>query len=409
MIDEYFNPEGIEKAEIAIFIPSCDEAEQIALPTQKAGLGLSKFYPDRQSVVVNCNHNFCSETKNAFLNTECPVPKIYASTPPGVKGKGANLANIFQIAANLAAKVVVILDANVLNVKSAWVKSLVEPILTGSAEFVAPLHLTHPNDAPISKTLVYPMMRSLFGRRVLQPISTDHAFSARLNETYRKQTWEHDNRGYRADLKMLALAIMAQAPIYQSFMAHPRTATLGRTDHSLAKSFSDVLAALFEIMEEKEDFWPQIKRSRPTAVFGATDSPLNAPTVVEIDSERIITEFFACLPEQLSSWNSIFSPELLAAPDLVAITNPKLRPQDITLTAETWRRVIFQTSWAFRQAKPENRLDLTSSLAPLFLARRLSHLQETEHFTEQQHAALLEQEAQGFENSKGELLALWQK
>ena len=80
------NPERISKVDIAVFIPSYNEAENIGLVVKKAAAGLKKFYPEAATVVVNCDNNSTDGTKEAFFDAECEVPRIYVSTSPGFRG-----------------------------------------------------------------------------------------------------------------------------------------------------------------------------------------------------------------------------------------------------------------------------------------------------------------------------------
>ncbi len=405
MVHEVINPEEVTRADIAVFIPSYQEADNIALPTKKAAAGLKKFYPDLSSVIVNCDNGSGDGTRTAFFEAECEVPRVYVSTPPGIRGKGANLRNIFQLAADFSARVVVVVDANLISIKTTWIKSLVEPVLAGSAEYVAPLYVRHRHDAPISQALAYPLTRSLFGRRVLQPICVDHAFSGRLNEIFRQRAWEIDDRGYKSDLGLLSTAIIHQAPICQSFMAHPRVTTLGSLDYDLSKAFSYVAGALFTLMLETWDFWSQVKRSRPTILAGVNEAPMNPAPLVEVDRDYLLASFIDCGREFRGVWVDIFSPPVLAAVEreLTTAVSGGLP----TMPIDLWCRVICEAALAFKTAGPNFRLDLAGALGPLFCVKNLTSSLASETMTERQYNAALESEALSFEMAKATLVEAW--
>ncbi|MBW1912694.1 MAG: glycosyl transferase, partial [Deltaproteobacteria bacterium] len=112
MFESEVNPEKIEKAELVVSIPSYNEADSIAYPTIQANEGLTKYFSDKRAVIINCDNNSPDNTKQAFLDTPTEVPKIYISTPPGVKGKGNNFRNLFQKIVDLRAEAVVVVDAD---------------------------------------------------------------------------------------------------------------------------------------------------------------------------------------------------------------------------------------------------------------------------------------------------------
>ena len=82
------NPQNIQKADIIVGIPSYNEADCIPFVAEQASIGLQTYFRDYRSVLINCDNYSLDNTKDAFLNVEVETPKIYLSTPEGVKGKG---------------------------------------------------------------------------------------------------------------------------------------------------------------------------------------------------------------------------------------------------------------------------------------------------------------------------------
>jgi len=95
MFEKEVNPEKIEKADLVVCIPSYNEADSISYPTKQASEGVVKYFQNVDSVIINCDNDSPDNTKQAFLDTPTEVPKIYLSTPPGIKGKGNNFRNLF--------------------------------------------------------------------------------------------------------------------------------------------------------------------------------------------------------------------------------------------------------------------------------------------------------------------------
>jgi len=111
------NPSKIRSAEIIVGIPSYNEADNIALPTDAASRGLTNFFPNHKSVIINVDNNSPDGTEDAFMNTPTKVPKIYISTPPGVTGKGNNFKNLFRAAVELNAQAIVVVDADLKSIR----------------------------------------------------------------------------------------------------------------------------------------------------------------------------------------------------------------------------------------------------------------------------------------------------
>ena len=97
MFEKEVNPEKIEKTDLVVCIPSYNESDAISYPTTQASKGLIKYFHDINSVIINCDNNSPDNTKQAFLDTPTEIPKIYLSTPSGVKGKGNNFKTFVLI------------------------------------------------------------------------------------------------------------------------------------------------------------------------------------------------------------------------------------------------------------------------------------------------------------------------
>ena len=102
------NPSNVRSADIIVGIPSYNEADCISVPTDSASRGLEEYFPRAKSVIINVDNNSSDGTRDAFMDTPTKVPKIYISTPEGVKGKGNNLRNLFKAAVELNAQAVAV-------------------------------------------------------------------------------------------------------------------------------------------------------------------------------------------------------------------------------------------------------------------------------------------------------------
>ena len=84
--------------EFIVGIPSYMEADTIPFVTKQIDQGLTKYFTNLNTLIVNVDNNSEDDTKGAFLSTKTKTPKHYISTPRGVKGKGNNFLNLFKFA-----------------------------------------------------------------------------------------------------------------------------------------------------------------------------------------------------------------------------------------------------------------------------------------------------------------------
>ncbi len=195
------NPMNITHTDIVVGIPSYNEAATISFPTSQAALGLQEHFNHMDAVIINCDNNSTDGTGKVFLNTDTRgIPKIYLSTPKGVKGKGNNFKNLFRKVLELNAKAVVVVDADLKSITPRWIKNLGEPLFNDFG-FVAPLYVRHKYDGTITNNIAYPMTRSLYGRRVRQPIGGDFGFSGTLAGIFLKSgLWDEDVSQFGIDI-----------------------------------------------------------------------------------------------------------------------------------------------------------------------------------------------------------------
>lgn len=155
------NPHKVTSAEIIVGIPSYNEADNIAFPTDVASRGLLEYFPNQKSVIINVDNHSPDGTGEVFMSTPTKIPKIYISTPPHVKGKGNNLRNLFRAAVELNARAIIVVDADLKSITPQWIRYLGEPLM-GRFDYVTPIYVRHKYDGTITNHIAYPLLRTLF-------------------------------------------------------------------------------------------------------------------------------------------------------------------------------------------------------------------------------------------------------
>ena len=87
---------NIDTLDLAVGIPSYNEADNIEFVVRQVAAGLEKYFPDLNTVIINADNFSQDGTKDAFIAADSGhIPKVYLSTPAGVKGKG-NISGIYS-------------------------------------------------------------------------------------------------------------------------------------------------------------------------------------------------------------------------------------------------------------------------------------------------------------------------
>jgi glycosyltransferase involved in cell wall biosynthesis len=398
------NPDNIEKCEMVVCIPSYNEADCISYPITQADKGLKKYFSDKTFVIINCDNNSPDDTKQAFLNTPTDAPKIYLSTPPGVKGKGNNFKNLFQKVVELKAKAVVVVDADLKSVTPEWIKHLGEPLFEGFS-YVAPLYVRHKYDGTITNGIAYPMTRALYGRRTRQPIGGDFGFSGKLGKVYlESDTWDEAVANFGIDIWMTTIAINQKVQICQSFMGRPKIHRTKDPGSDLGPMFRQVVGTIFSVMRSFDSFWTRVKYSRPTAIFGFGLGEVEMPPKVDVNTQNLLSQFHSGFKEYNEIWKQVLTHDVHKK--LLEIMN--MKETEFNFPTDLWARVLFDMAVSYRDAPVERDL-MMDSLIPLYFGRTLSFVKRTKSMSIKQAEEAIEEDCTTFEMTKPYLIMRWKK
>lgn len=396
------NPEEVRKADIVVGIPSLNEAASMAHTVEQVSLGLTTYFGDLAAVIVNCDNSSTDGTREAFFSAPCKVPRIYASTAPGVVGKGNNLRNLFKIVADLKADAACVVDADVATISPKWIKNLCEPLLNDYG-YVTPIYLRHKYDGALTNNLVYPMSRCLYGRRVRQPIGGDFGFSGELVSYFlENDTWTEAVANYGVDAWMTTLAMYFRKPITQAYLGTPKVHRVVAPDLTKAVQFRQIVATLFNLQVRFAPFWREVKRSRPTAIFGFGLGEVEMPAPVAVDPSQLYDAFRTGAGDHGDLWRDILAPPTLAKLNEALDSSQ----EGFELPTQLWAKVLFDFSISFRD-KVFDAETLMSALMPIYFAKNLSFVHATEGMAMQQAEEYIEEQCLAFEESKPYLLEKW--
>jgi hypothetical protein len=396
------NPDNISAAQIVVGIPSYNEAQRIAFPVKQADMGLSRYFQGMSSVIINCDNNSPDSTKDAFLATSAKQPKIYLSTPEGVKGKGNNIRNLIDKAVQLSAEAVIILDADLKSVTPRWIRNLGEPLLEGS-DFVAPLYVRHKYEGPLTNNFAYPLCRALYGRRVRQPVGGEYGFSAKMADIFKTEsTWVDAVSNFGVDMWMTTIAVRRHANVIQSFMGGPRVHDVENMDYVRSDIFRDVVITLMSMMKHYEDFWKDVKWSRPTSIHGFGLSEVEVPPPVTVDQDALWSGFIDAIRSFEDLLGGVLKRENLDK--LIEVAG--LPRNGFEFPTELWAKILYDFACAFKNniARED---ELVEALKPIFLGKTLSFTMETAPMNTHQVEEYIEDQCIQFEKTKPYLVERW--
>lgn len=401
----------IKNADILVGIPSYNNARTIGHVVRAVQAGFAKYFPDRKCVLVNSDGGSTDGTMDVVHNTVIEdfqsvllhhrVDFFKITTPyHGIPGKGSAFRTIFEIADALDVKACAVVDSDLRSITPEWVELLIKPVIESGFDYVAPLYHRHKYDGTITNSIVYPLTRALYGKRVRQPIGGDFGFSGRLAKHYlTKDVWETDVAKYGIDIWMTTTAIANNFKVCQSF--------LGAKIHDpkdpgadLSAMLYQVVGATFDLMETYPDTWKNIKQSGKIPVFGFQYAVGLEPVSVNLD--RMIEKFRLGARELKDVWSVFLSSSIM---DFLSNAE-KMSKEEFHIPAEIWAEVIYCFASAAHK-KLINKEHLLKSLTPLYIGRTASFVIETWDAGAEEVETKIEGLCKVFEDKKILLLENW--
>ncbi len=397
------NPHNITQADVVVAIPSFREAKLIGYPTTQAALGLERYFSHKRCVLINCDNHSDDGTKEAFFAAEAgSIPKIYISTPPGVRGKGNNFRNLFRKVIELGAEAVIVVDADLKSITPQWIKHLGEPLFNDFG-YVAPLYVRHKYDGTITNSIAYPLTRALYGRRVRQPIGGDFGFSGELARIYlNSPTWTEAVSQFGIDIWMTTLAITNNIPICQAYMGRPKIHKPKDPGADLGPMFSQVVGTIFDLMIYNIGYWMRVKWSRPTAIYGFGLGEMEMPPPVKVSQDKLAAKFKEGFNRYREIWKKALSPTSMTKVEEIG----QLPEEQFDFPTQVWARLLYDFAVAYYK-QVVDRAELLDSLIPLYFGKTLSYVRKTERMSIQQAEEFIENECMIFEETKPYLLERW--
>ncbi|GMT46734.1 MAG: glycosyl transferase [bacterium] len=399
------------EADIVIGIPSYNNAKTIGHVVRAVQAGLSKYFPDSKSVLVNSDGGSTDGTMDVVRETTVDFDSILIHhrvgnlhkiiTPyHGIPGKGSAFRTIFEIAKTLNVKACAVVDSDLRSITPEWIELLIRPVLNAGYDYVAPYYHRHKYDGTITNTIVYPMTRALYGHRIRQPIGGDFGLSGKLASFYlSKDVWETDVARFGIDIWMTTTAVANAFKVCQAFLG-AKIHDPKEPGSDLSAMLHQVVISVFNLMEEYTTIWKDIKGSRPVPTFGFVYSVGLEPIKVNLDA--MIEKFRLGVKELSVMYESFLPGELMW---FLATVGEKPK-EKFSIPDNVWVEIVYNFAIACHR-KLMSREHIIKSLTPLYLGKVASFVIETWESTAAEVEQRLEELCIAFEKGKPYLVERW--
>ncbi len=401
-----------QKADILIGIPSYNNARTIGHVVRAVMAGLAKYFPGARAVMVNSDGGSTDGTQDEVrrvqiedfktILTSHPVHPVSKIVTPyhGIPGKGSAFRTIFEAAQFVDAKACAVVDSDLRSITPEWMELLLRPVYEEGFDYVAPLYSRHKFDGTITNSIVYPLTRALYGKRVRQPIGGDFGFSGRLARFYlTKNVWETDVARFGIDIWMTTLAIAEGYRICQSYLG-AKIHDAKDPGSDLGPMFTQVVSSVFGLMGEYESLWKEIKESQPVSTFGFRYEVGLEP--VSVNAERMMGAFRLGVKELMEIWRKALVPGTALWLESIA----RLSDEAFSFPRDLWVRIVYDFAIAYHQGMV-HREHLLKSMIPVYLGRVASFVKENHKSGVKEVEDEIESLCRVFEEMKPYLIGRW--
>lgn len=305
--------------------------------------------------------------------------------------------NVLALAAAWQARACLVTYADLIGLNADAVRIFIEPVLQGKSDLVMPVYPDGRYDGLINKSMLAPLYRALYGKRVRFPLPFDFcagsnalakisASGANPGQTEPQLLWPADAVATNGGQISQAAVNIRHAP---------------QTDGmDLSGVLTELAGSLFQEVETRAADWQRVRGSQAVHRYGEPLSPKEDSQVID---PRPMVESFALASRNLEEvWRLVLPPATML--ELVRLA--RLSPEQFRMPDALWARIIYDFALAYRLRRL-SRTHVLGSLTPLYLGWVASYTQEVGGATAEQADSRIEQLARMFEEQKPYFVSRW--
>jgi len=363
--------------------------------------GLHQFFPDYKKAIVVSEGESTDKTSET-LNLFQPYGSVKKITTKDIVegGKGAGILTIFEIAHELDAKCVVLIDGDLLSIKPVWIQTIANAVIYGRADLTVPHYIRHKYDGIITNNLVYPFTRALYGLDIRQPIAGEFGLSKNLYERLRTHPLFPLDFGIDIFIVTVAAAegMKVKEGLY-SLKIHESTIRYLEPEKLLTPMFKKITGSMFELAKYYEDYWKDKIREREKTVYRKSYS--KKPIPVKIDIEKLKNSFTTDYKAKKEDIRKFLPADIIDELDDITKNHDSLNP-------DIWAEIVYNYAADYKQAKNDaDKLAILNTLKILWIGRFVSYAIETKDLDINESENVLQKQAEIFEEKINYLRAIY--
>jgi hypothetical protein len=269
----------------------------------------------------------------------------------------------------LDAKVVVLVDGDLLSIKPEWIYEFSAPIFFGRADLVVPHYVRDKYDGVITNNLVYPFTKALYGLDIRQPIAGEYGLSKNLYEKLRSHPLFPLDFGI--DIFIVTSATVEEMEIREglfSLKIHESTTRYLEPEELIVPMFRQVTRTMFDLVKYYEDFWRNRRDAKKTI---SREFYGQKPIPVKVNTKKIRSTFQKDFLTTEKKIGQVLPEDLMKKlKDMVG--------DNKQLDAKSWAQIVYNFAAFYKNISTKSERDeVLDALRILWLGRFMSYVDET--------------------------------
>ncbi len=308
--------------------------------------------------------------------------------------------SLFAATERLGARACCLVASETETAAPQWICEFMQPLLESDPDLVVPYYEPRRYTGLLNSSIVYPLTRSLYGKRIHNPLGPDVGVSLRLAQKLLRTT-RNTNGGASQIHPLASLAPIAVCENLQISQVRLSARRYPPTDWvNMSSLVAQVLGSVFVEMERSAACWQRTRGSVPVPVRG--DSVVPSEDTGSMDLNRMVETFQLGVRDLQEIWSLVLPPATLF--ELRKLS--RLAPEHVTMPDELWARIVYDFALAHR-LRTINRDHLLRSMTPLYLAWVVSYARELQAAGPAAIEQRIERLSLAYEAAKPYLISRW--
>jgi glucosylglycerate synthase len=301
---------------------------------------------------------------------------------------------IARLAESVKARACVILNQDLTALDGAAVKALADPILAEHASLSVPLYPTGKYEGLFNSGVIYPFIRSLYGRQIRHPVASDFGVGGSMISHFAADPRRGPGGTVLFPVIDGAVAVVQIAQAYVD-VKHTR-----HDEVDLSTVLAELAGTMFEDAERNAAVWQRVRGSQPTPVSGSPAAALKDRD--EVDVKPLIESFHLGWRNLQEIWGLVLPPVTLL--ELKRLSRCPL--EQFQMPDALWAKIVYDFALAHR-IRSISRTHLLGALTPLYLGWVASYIREVQAADAAAAEQRIERLAVAFEEAKPYFVSRW--